>query len=528
MSFIVKMARDKDEFEQIMNLNYETFVEEIPQHHINDRRKLLDRFHEENEYIICKENSEVIGMLALRDTRPFSLDEKLGSIENHLDIRFSKPCEVRLLAVKKSYRNGRVFAGLTGGLIRYCLQRGYDIAFISGTTRQSKLYRHLGFESFAHLVGSEEALFQPMYLTKQTYMNNKNLHVFTQISSYLPGPVTIDAEVQSAFDYQPVWHRSEEHSSIVQAVNKKLKSLTNAENVVVLTGSGTLSNDAVAAHLSGIGTKGLILSNGEFGERLIDHANRFHLQFDHLSYQWGERFDLNKIEEQIAQENYDWLWFVHCETSTGMVNDYLSLEKLCKNHTVKLCVDAISSIGAVPLNFESIYLATGVSGKAIGSYTGLSFVFFNKLEDTIYHIPRYLDIMYYQNSNGIPFSQNSNLFLALNTALNKFSNEDFYEKRRSIYFRACELFEEKGFSFVIDQQISSPCVITIELPKELSSLAFGEDLFLNGFLVHYRNRYLVEKNWLQIAFMNVESDLKKINLLINSMELLLNDQLQLI
>lgn len=167
MSFIVKMAREKEEIDQILNLNYETFVEEIPQHHINDKRKLVDRFHEENEYIICKENSDVIGMLALRDTRPFSLDEKLGSIENHLNISFSKPCEVRLLAVKKNYRNGRVFAALTGGLIRYCLQRGYDIAFISGTTRQSKLYRHLGFESFAYLVGSEDALFQPMYLTKK-------------------------------------------------------------------------------------------------------------------------------------------------------------------------------------------------------------------------------------------------------------------------------------------------------------------------------------------------------------------------
>ncbi|KYD00064.1 Serine--pyruvate aminotransferase [Heyndrickxia sporothermodurans] len=528
MSFIVKMAREKEEIDQILNLNYETFVEEIPQHHINNKRKLVDRFHEENEYIICKENSDVIGMLALRDTRPFSLDEKLGSIENHLNISFSKPCEVRLLAVKKNYRNGRVFAALTGGLIRYCLQRGYDIAFISGTTRQSKLYRHLGFESFAYLVGSEDAVFQPMYLTKKTYMKNKNLHAFTQISSYLPGPVTIDAEVKAAFDDQPVWHRSEDHSTIVHSVNKKLTALTNAQNVVVLTGSGTLSNDAVAAHLSGLGTNGLIISNGEFGERLVDHAKRFQLQFDHLSYRWGEKFDLYKIEEQLSKKNYDWLWFVHCETSTGMVNDYFSLERLCRNYSIKLCVDAISSIGAVPLNFDSIYLATGVSGKAIGSYTGLSFVFFNNLEDTNYHIPRYIDIKYYQKSNGIPFSQNSNLFLALNTALKKFSKTDFYNERRSVYFQACELFKEKGFTFVIDEQISSPCVITIELPKELSSLAFGEDLYLNGFLVHYRNRYLVEKNWLQIALMNFDSDFKKINMLSNTMELLLNDQLQLI
>lgn len=528
MSFIVKIARNQDEFDQILDLNYETFVEEIPQHHENERKKLVDRFHSENEYIICKENREVIGMMALRDIRPFSLDEKLDSIEKHLDINFSNPCEVRLLAVKKNYRNGRVFALLTGGLIRYCLQRGYDIAFISGTTRQSKLYRHLGFEPFAHLVGKDDALFQPMFLTKETFFKNKNLQAITQISSFLPGPVTIDTDVQSAFEFQPVWHRSEEHRNVVESVNKKLTDMTKARHVVVLTGSGTLSNDAVSAHLAGLGTKGLIISNGEFGERLVDHARRHQLQYDHLCYNWGDSFQLVDIEEKIVENRYDWLWFVHCETSTGMLNDFHSIQELCKKYSVKICVDAISSIGAVPLNFESIYLATGVSGKAIGGYTGLSFVFFNQLEDISIAVPRYLDIVYYQTSGGIPFSQNSNLFRALDTALNKFSLSNFFEERKSVYIQACEMFENKGFSFVIDQHISSPCVITIELPNTLSSIEFGEDLYLNGFLVHYRNRYLVEKNWLQIALMNSKNDIKQLKTLIKEMDLLLNDQLQLI
>ncbi|GIN83644.1 acetyltransferase [Heyndrickxia sporothermodurans] len=527
MSFIIKMARDKEEIEQILDLNYETFVEEIPQHNENDKKKLLDRFHSENKYIICKENSEVIGMMALRDKRPFSLDEKLNSIEEHLNFSFSKPCEVRLLAVKKNYRNGRVFASLTGGLIRYCLQKGYDIAFISGTTRQSKLYRHLGFEPFAHLVGKDDAMFQPMFLTKDTFLKNENLQAIANISTFLPGPVTIDSEVQDVFRNQPVWHRSEEHHSVVESVNKKLINMTKAKNVVVLTGSGTLSNDAVAAHLSGLGSKGLILSNGEFGERLTDHASRFQLEYDHLSYKWGESLDVNQIENKLMDKKYDWLWFVHCETSTGLLNEFQLIQNLCNKYSIKLCVDAISSIGAVPINFDSIYLATGVSGKAIGSYTGLSFVFFNQLEETSTQVPRYLDILYYQKSGGIPFSQNSNLYRALDTALNKFSFH-YFEERQSIYLQACDMFNNKGFSFVIDKQKSSPCVITINLPKQLSSLEFGEDLYLNGFIVHYRNRYLVEKNWVQIALMNTKNDIKQLKTLINSMELLLNDQLQLI
>ena len=46
---------------------------------------------------------------------------------------------------------------------------------------------------------------------------------------------------------------------------------------------------------------------------------------------------------------------------------------------MKLCVDCISSIGAIPIDLKDVYFASGVSGKAIKSYTGISFVFITTL-----------------------------------------------------------------------------------------------------------------------------------------------------
>jgi len=43
--------------------------------------------------------------------------------------------------------------------------------------------------------------------------------------------------------------------------------LTGARNTEMVLGSGTLANDVVAAQLSLERGPGLILSNGEFGER---------------------------------------------------------------------------------------------------------------------------------------------------------------------------------------------------------------------------------------------------------------------
>src|SRR2546421_240842 len=100
-----KMASGESEFEQIFRLNYKTFVEEIPQHPPNPEKRLVDRFHHENTYLIALDCDQLIGMMAVRDKRPFSLDEKLGNIDRYLPPG-RKICEVRLLAVLPSHRNG--------------------------------------------------------------------------------------------------------------------------------------------------------------------------------------------------------------------------------------------------------------------------------------------------------------------------------------------------------------------------------------------------------------------------------------
>ena len=112
-----KQAAESWEFEAIARLNYKTFVEEIPQHSQNDQQQLIDRFHEHNTYFICLRGRSLIGMITVRDTRPFSLDYKLGNLDAFLPEHHGL-CEVRLLAVDREYRNGTVFRGLAALLLR--------------------------------------------------------------------------------------------------------------------------------------------------------------------------------------------------------------------------------------------------------------------------------------------------------------------------------------------------------------------------------------------------------------------------
>ena len=161
---IIKPATELSEFLQIHELNYKTFVEEIPQHQHNAENRLVDKFHNKNQYIVAKRKEKVVGMVCYNMERPFSLDQKLPELNKHLP-EYKKIAEIRLLAVHKEERKITVTYRLLKYLCKVLIELQTDAAVISGTTRQLRLYERIGFVPFGPLLGSHEARFQPMYIT---------------------------------------------------------------------------------------------------------------------------------------------------------------------------------------------------------------------------------------------------------------------------------------------------------------------------------------------------------------------------
>ena len=161
-----KVATEESEFQQIARLNYLTFVREIPQHPEDDSGSLVDRFHLENRYLIALRDADLVGMLALRGRRPFSLDLKLQDLDRYLP-EGRRPCEIRLLSIVPHRRHGLVLHGLLRELVRECDGAGYDLALISASVPRLSFYKNLGFLPFGPRVGASEAEFQPMSMTLQ-------------------------------------------------------------------------------------------------------------------------------------------------------------------------------------------------------------------------------------------------------------------------------------------------------------------------------------------------------------------------
>ncbi|PAF40659.1 hypothetical protein CHH69_01910 [Terribacillus saccharophilus] len=510
-----KIATEPWEFEQVHALNYRTFTEEIPQHETNQERKRIDRFNKDNTYIIGLDGEKVVAMIATRSIRPFSLDEKIEGLDDYLPPHDAK-CEIRLLAVEKAYRESFVFFRLAEALIQYCLENGFDMAVISGVLRQQKLYKHMGFVAFGPLTGSGDAQFQPMYVTEELFQ--RKARAFQRILlqnqdpiSFLPGPVPMADQVKKTMGETACSHRAPAFLDQLHQLRGRLRSLTQAKHVQILLGTGTLGNDAAAAQLRTLNKQGLILVNGEFGSRLKDHAQRVGLHFNTVEIPWGESFDYEHILAEAESCNADWIWAVHLETSTGVLQDLDQLKYIAKKTGSKLVLDCCSSLGNVPLDLRDVFLATAGSGKGIASYAGLAFVFYHHTIEISSSIPRYLDLGLYHTYDSAPFTHSSNLIRALSAAIDKWEDAKLLHRVGELTEILIKLCRKKGLTLLADAAWA-PGIVTIVLPKEQRADIVGRELAKKGYLISCNSSYLIERNWVQISVMghHKEKDLEHV------------------
>jgi alanine-glyoxylate transaminase/serine-glyoxylate transaminase/serine-pyruvate transaminase len=93
---------------------------------------------------------------------------------------------------------------------------------------------------------------------------------------------------------------------------------------------------------------------------------------------WGQVFDLNQIREVLQKVRPKLLGIVQAETSTGAWQPVEELGKLCHEHDTLLLVDAVTSLGCVPVRIDDwqIDAVYSCSQKGLGCPPGLAPVSF--------------------------------------------------------------------------------------------------------------------------------------------------------
>jgi aspartate aminotransferase-like enzyme len=291
-------------------------------------------------------------------------------------------------------------------------------------------------------------------------------------------------------------------------VQSQLCQLTNAERVAILLGSGTLANDVIGGQIWQSGQRGVVIVDGEFGRRLADHASRWSLPFDVFERDWGQPWHLEELGDFLAaRPDTQWLWLTLCETSTGVLRDINGLRHLASAQKIELYLDAVSAIGAVPVDLSGVRMASAVSGKALGSFPGLAMVLQNPphrdLIPAVHKgpLPRYMDLALYNEGAGVPFTQSSHLIWALQVSLGRYASDQVFSRVATASLRLRDQLKGLSLELLGERQATNPAVMTIALPAGLNSRTVGDELMRRGIRLSYESDYLLRRNWIQICLM---------------------------
>lgn len=216
-------------------------------------------------------------------------------------------------------------------------------------------------------------------------MSTMNQHISKSVKRTIllnPGPGTTSQAVKEALVVDDICPREVDFGKLMQDISEGLLKIgngTGTHEVALFVASGTGAMEAT--FISAIGPKDrvLILTNGAYGYRMESICKAFRLPCETL-FSFGDYPDSTSVEEKLKTCSFTHLAFIHHETSTGMMNPLDELVMLSKKYKVKTIVDAMSTFGAYPFDFQKTpvdYLFSS-SNKCIQGMAGLSFVIFSK------------------------------------------------------------------------------------------------------------------------------------------------------
>jgi len=172
------------------------------------------------------------------------------------------------------------------------------------------------------------------------------------------------------------------------------------------------------------------------------------------------------------------------------------------DNVVLSCYRCNNGRGTVPVDLSGVFLASGVSGKGLGAFPGLSMVFYHhEVRPAPKQLPRYLDLGFYAAQQGIPFTHSSNLLSALQAALRRLNVNESYKTLVELSAQLRVRLADLGYQIVAPSSHASPAVFTLALPAEINSKTVGWQLQKAGYLLSYRSDYLISRNWIQICLM---------------------------
>lgn len=144
----------------------------------------------------------------------------------------------------------------------------------------------------------------------------------------------------------------------------------------VISGSGTLGWDQVAANVAEPGDNVLVLHTGYFADSFADCFETYGVRATQLKAPIGDRPQLDEVEKALKARKYSMVTVTHVDTSTGVLSDIRAVSELVHRVSPEtlVVVDGVCSVGSEEICFDEwrLDVVLTASQKGIGCPAGLS------------------------------------------------------------------------------------------------------------------------------------------------------------
>ncbi|EKO3556850.1 MULTISPECIES: pyridoxal-phosphate-dependent aminotransferase family protein [Vibrio] len=315
-----------------------------------------------------------------------------------------------------------------------------------------------------------------------------------------PGPSDISPQVLQALSRPTVGHLDPLFIRMMDELKQLLQYAFQTQNefTIAVSAPGSAGMEACFVNLVEPGDKVIVCRNGVFGERMRENAVRCGGQVVVIDDEWGKPVSIEKVAATLAEHSdAKILAFVHAETSTGACSDAQALSQLAKQYGMLTIVDAVTSLGGVPLLVDEWQLDAVYSGsqKCLSCVPGLSPLTFSPAAIDKIHarttpiqswfLDQSLVLGYWSGASKRSYHHTApvNSLYALHEALLLLQQEGLdnaWDRHRRMHNILKQGLEALGLTFVVDEASRLPQLNTVYIPQGVDDAAL-RDYLLNHY-----------------------------------------------
>jgi alanine-glyoxylate transaminase/serine-glyoxylate transaminase/serine-pyruvate transaminase len=257
---------------------------------------------------------------------------------------------------------------------------------------------------------------------------------------------------------------------------------TKNEFTIAVSAPGSAGMETCFVNLIEPGDKVIVCRNGVFGERMRENVVRIGAEAILVDNEWGEPVDPHAVEQALQNNpGVKAVAFVHAETSTGALSDAKSIAAIAQQFGALSIVDAVTSLGGVPLLVDEWGLDAVYSGsqKCLSCVPGLSPVTFSpkavevmsqrKSPVQSWFLDQSLVLAYWSGEGKRSYHHTApvNSLYALHEALLLLRTEGLenaWQRHSDMHEKLKKELESLGIEFVVNEEHRLPQLNTVKIP----------------------------------------------------------------